>query len=553
GSWNKRGFKQEGYWIKKNGEVLSSGQRNEYPDMAFLDISDDEGKGVTVGIRFAAGWWPKSLSANADGTVEVGLWPEENEAGYWIRYGSHNTFEVMYDFHARETDPLESMKKFQYPLVAKAPVEWYQQCVTGIYPLNHFVSFADEEEYMEDHGWDYAANKKNRKARMKVWRYHYWGLGGFINQHDFARIALVNFLRATKDFKKSGEYFLYADARFNYNADWAIFHSDDYHLKKINRKISPSRNRKRVQLAKVVFEDEHMHWYGLPLYYYLTGDERIKEAVLDLGEVIKSKANKKWITVYQRYFGWEMYSLAAMYDFTKDPSFMKLADQIFSRLLTLKFNRKKPVRNIYIDWNRGFVTRNRRVKPGLMTGYIIFDGLYNYYLNMDDNNSLKERVADVLEGISDFMYREPYVEGIKKSHKGEHRAFWLPYIYHVDDKSKSKQGYRLILQAFYSNLAPYSLNGESKWLERMDKIIRSAAWDRGGMWEGFTYLDHPGLQSILYNRIHPRKDSNPPFPISDLSAVAKGKKVILKWTVPADAMRYQIKFSNKKLVESLEF
>ena len=552
----QRGFVQEGYWIKKNKQDLASGKRSEYPDLAFLDISDENGKGVTVGIRFAAGWWPKSLRASGDGRVEVGLWPEENEVGYWIRYGSHNTFEIMYNFHVEHNAPADSMKRFQYPLIARAPVDWYNRNVNGIYPLYNFVSFADEKDYVKGKGWDYSVGW--RKPKVKIWRYHYWGHGGFLNQHDFARISLVNFLRETQDPGKAGEYFLYSEARFNYNADWAVYHSDDYICTRCTKRgYGPQENKKKANLAKVIFEIEHIHWYGLPLYYYVTGDERIKEAILDWGEIVKEWSKKPWIIVYQRFFGWEMYSLAAMYDFTGDPSFMKMADKLFLCLINAKLDINKPSRTAFIDWERGYIAggsgsgwgKDPGLKPGLMTGYIIFDGLYNYYLQMDEEHPLKEKVADVLEGVSEFMYREPYCEGQKKGHW----AFWLPYVYNLVDRTKSAHQYRLILQAFYVNLAPYLANGEDRCLERMDKIIRMTAWDQAGVWGSFGHIDYPGLQSILYQRVPPKNDTTPPPPVEDQSAKVKGNEVVLSWTVPADAVRYQIKYSPKKLVESLEF
>jgi hypothetical protein len=542
------GFVQEGYWIKKNDYILAAGKRKEYPDLTFLDISDTRGVGVTLGIRFAAGWWPKGIQANGDGIVEVGLWPKDNEAGYWIRYGSHNTFEIMYDFHGRKNDPAEEMKKFQYPLAAKASVEWYNENVNGIYPLYHFVSFNEETAYLKSRGWEYLVGW--RTPTMNIIRHSYWGKGGFLNQHDFARISLVNFLRETENTLKAGEYYLTADARFNYNADWAVLHSDDYDSSQFD--FWPEKNNEKADLAKVIFEIEHMHWYGLPLYYYLTGDERIREAILDWGEVIKGRSKKHELIVYDRFFGWEMYSLAAMYEFADDPLYMRMADQIFQRLLSARFNEKNPWSNIFIDWNRGFVMRgDTDLKPGLMMGYIIFDGLYNYYLQMDDKNLLKERVADVLEGLSEFMYREPYFEGTKGSKN--HWAFWLPYIYNIKDKNKSNHSYRLILESFYVNLAPYLLTGDTKWLERMDKIIKSSAWDESGVWGGFGYMDHPGLQSILYQKLYPRRDDTSLQAVNDLSAELNGANIILKWTAPSEAIRYQIKFSNKKFVESLGF
>ncbi len=555
----KRRFNQEGYWIKKNKKILSQGLKDEYADTVFMDVSDREGAGATIGIRFMAGHWPKSLRINGRGIMSVGLWPKENDVGYWIRYGSHNTFEVMYNFHSEAADPAKAMKEFQYPLTARASVDWYNSNVNGVFPLYHFVSFAEEKKYVEDNNWKY--NMGNRNPRMKVWRYHYWGHGGFLNQSDFAQIALVNFLRQRSDISKAGNYFLSAEARFNYNADWSVYHSDDYDLSTKEkgkwRIKQPKENNEKVNLAKVVFEWEHPHWYGMPLYYYMTGDERIREAVLEWSEYVKKTHVKMTIGPYPRVWGWGMYTLASMYEFTGDKSFMDLADKNFRWLLKQKLDKERPWRTLFINWNRGYIAggsgsgwkKYPGIKPGLMTGYIIFDGIYNYYLHLDENSPYKDRAFDVLEGLSDFMYREPYVEGTKKGHW----AFWLPYVYNLADKSRSNHEYRLLKMALYVNVVPYLSNGGDKLLERMDKIIRMAAWDRSSIWQGYGFIDHPGLQAILYQRLHPRKDVNAPPQILNLSAAVKGREVVLKWTSPQDAVKYQIKYSKRKLVESLGF
>lgn len=548
----ERGFTQEGYWIRLGSRELSSGRRAEYPELAYVDSSAPDGAGVTAGVRYAAALWPKSLKADPDGDLSVGLWPVEKEGGYWIRYGSHNTFEVMYDFHKGKSSPAKSMKKFQYPLAAKASVDWYNECADGLYPLYNFVSFKDEADYAEENGWAYSKKASGRGQRLRIFRYFYWGWGGFVNQHDFARINIVNFLRDTESAQRAGEYFLYAESRFNYNADWAIYHSDDYACVDCTKRgWGPMENRSRTIQNGVTYDYEHPHWYGLPLYYYMTGDERIREAVEDFAEILKEWQAKGWIFVDPRHFGWELYSLAAMYDFTGNKEFMNLADDLFARFLEKKFNPAKPFATVFIDWERGFVAggsgsgwkKEAGLKPGLMTGYAIYDGLANYYLHMDEKNPLRERVGDVMEGISEFMMREPYFEGEVRGQ----RITWLPYIYNLEDRSRSMHEYRTLRQAFYVNLVPYTLNGEERWLERMDKLIRTAAIS------SHEHLDYPGLQAMIWARMNPPGDTLAPPVISDLGAEAKGAEVVLTWKAPEGAARYQVKYSKKKLVESLEF
>jgi hypothetical protein len=495
----QRGYKQEGYWIWVNEKLILSGKRNEYPDVGFIDISDQKGRGLTAGIRYMAGNWPKALKADASGKIIVSLWPEENQAGYWIRYGSHNSFEVIYNFHSDKTiNPADEMKRVQYPLVAKAPIEWYNNNADGIHPLYRFISFSDEKKLAQKLGIEYKVGW--RKPKFEVWRYHYWGHGAFLNQHDFARIALVNFLRDDRALIKAGESYLRAESMFNYYADWAVYHSDDYDYSK--KEFLPKENNDKAGLAKVIFEWEHQHWYGMPLYYYMTGDERIKEAILDLGDYIKKLSNPLNMT-HMRVFGTGMFSLAAMYEFTGDKEFLRLADMNFKRLLDAKYNPQQPNSTIFIDWERGCVMggsgsgwspENPGVKADLMLGSLLYDGLLNYYFFMEKDNPLKDKLYALIMKISEFMYKEPYFEGTKRGHW----AYWIPYTYNLGDREKSQHGYKLIGQASFWVVAPYLFTQEKRWLERMEKMLKMALWDESGLWGSFGYMDHPGFQTMAY-------------------------------------------------------
>jgi hypothetical protein len=499
---SKRGYKQEGYRLWRDGKLLSEGKRGEYPDLGFIDMADKDGEGLTVGVRYMAGQWPKALKADASGNLSVSLWPEENREGYWIRYGSHNTFEIMYYFHAdASSQPGDEMKRLQYPLVARAPIDWYNRNVEGIYPLYHFISFTDEGRLADKLGIKYKVGW--RKPKFKVWRYHYWGHGAFLNQHDFARIALVNSLRDDRELIKAGEWYLLAESMFNYYADWSVYHSDDYDSSKMQ--FDPKEHNNKAELPKVVFEWEHQHWYGLPLYYYMTGDERIKDAINDWGEYVKRLASPLSLT-YMRAFATGMFSLGAMYEFTGDQEFLRLSDMNFQRLLNSKYNPQKPYGNIFIDWQRGCVLGGSGsgwnpdepgksgIKADLMLGSLLYDGLLNYYFSMKKDDPYREKDYALLMKISNFMLSEPYFEGTKSGRW----AFWIPYIYNLTDREKSQHGYRLVGQASFWTVLPYMITGEKKWIERMEKMVKMALFDEAGVWGSFGYIDHPGYQTMGY-------------------------------------------------------
>ena len=499
----QRGYSDEGYRVVQAGKLALKGKRSEFPDLGFLDMSDAKGLGLTAGVRHMAGQWPKALRGDAQGKIQVSLWPVENKKGYWIRYGSHNTFEVMYHFHFHtdgSASPREAMSRFQYPLAARAPIDWYNRNVEGIYPLYHFISFRDEEKLAAKLGAEYGIGW--RKTAFKVWRYHYWGHGAFLNQHDFGRIALVNALRDDRDLLKAGESYLYAESIFNYYADWGVYHSDDYDY--AAQQYAAKENRDKADLAKVVFDWEHSHWYGMPLWYYMTGDERIREAVLDWGEYVKRQANPLSMN-YMRVFACGIFSLAALYEFTGDAEYKRLADLNFRRLLEAKYSPPAPPPTIFIDWERGYVAGGSGsgwpgVKADLMFGSLLYDGLLNYYQQMKANDPLKSDASRLLAKMSEFMYREPYFEGTKRGHW----AYWIPYVYDLTDREKSDHNYRLIGQATFWTVLPYETTGDNRWIERMKKMMKMALWDESGVWGSYGYLDHPGFQTIGYylNRLY---------------------------------------------------
>ncbi len=85
----------QGYRTFLGGVEAAAGQRA----LGWIDVSD-AGKGLTVGVD---GFWqnyPKSLAADQDGVVEIGLFPGRYAADFPLRSGEHKTHEVLLLFHA---------------------------------------------------------------------------------------------------------------------------------------------------------------------------------------------------------------------------------------------------------------------------------------------------------------------------------------------------------------------------------------------------------------------------------------------------------------------
>jgi hypothetical protein len=557
--WPWRGFQMTGttQWYlglppdtrrdpQLNGFVITEGERElrrgpaeASPDLAWLDCARAGGAGVTVGIRFAAGNFPKTLAADAAGRVTVGLFPGEN-TNWGLGRGSHNTHEVLYHFHAGELkDPAGVMFRFQYPLVARAPVAWYNRNVRRgeIYPLHHFVSRSEEQQQAAKHKWP---QKHTRRCpRMLVWRGWYWGEGGFRNQHDFARIAFMNFLRENVRLDRAGEYYLWAEDRFGYNADWSVRHG-----------------RIGGFGGKITFEFEHRHWYGMPVFYFCTGDQRIGDAAFEYIEgIFDELKDHRSFFGWPRVFGWNMYSLGAGYDLTGDSKYLQAIRARIRQAASGKTGlRLDPLRGVYAflkeDWRTA--RKNLTIKPALMFGYIQHDGMYNalWQLPWDDPDG--ERLAGWLEGMEWLMAREAYFYG--KDKFGHDKAYTL-YRYSVNQHpaGSSRNTWFMVGESFCSILLPQLRFGRPFRPGLLEKMVASSHHQVIVEYQ-FTFLDHPSCQASIHWMLHGKPGAEPPAAVNDLRAEALGEgKVRLTWTTPPATTRFRVRYADRPMVENLHY
>jgi hypothetical protein len=546
-----------GYAITKGAEKLAgSSDLRAYPDVAWLDLSGASGGGVTASLRYAAAYYPCALRASGDGTVTVAPWASEHGGGHRLPMTGHQTREVLFDFHSgAAADPGAGAFRFQYPLVAKAPADWYNRCQNDldIYPLYHFVARSAQAAFASEKGWKVKQHKNG--SVLRVWFHHTWGAPGFDNQHDFARVYLVDFLREDVRIDRAGDYYLAAEARFNYNADMSVPHQD-------GEKIV-TMPRKEGIVGNIHFEWEHRHWYGLPLYYYLTGDERVGEAARFYARLMKTdgKGMNQCVslsTSYARVFGWGLYTLGACYNLSdfSDAEYQELVRRNVPNLFAGKGR-------IKMDWRRGAICGGqghggpgekgpRTFKPHLMMGYILHDGLWNACRNLPEDDPLRERMEDVTEGIEQIMARECYFyEGDwgLKDPKGRGRKLWCPYFYDLEKPEPPRVGFCLPGEAGFATGLPVERFGEEFRRDLAVKYVQACFGAE------IDYIHHPGCQALFWRLLNPKTDSTPPEAVKDLKAQALGGGAVrLTWTAPAGgAVRYQIKHSDRKIVANLNF
>ncbi len=550
-------YEQEGFRISKNLSTLASADRDNYPDLFYCKLSSSQGT-VVGGIRFAAGWWPKGLQTFADGTLAIGLWPKFNPHTTYIRFGSHNTCEVLLEFSKdQQFNAATVMKKFQYPLIAHASVSWYNQS-QALY--EKIVSVPDETAYFLAQGWPATPR---RPEGLEIYRYKYWGEGGGTNQYDFTRINLINFIREAQAF--GTEYFLMAEQRLQYNADWAVYHSDSFDpgLKDIPQLQGPwgsylgwpLENQDKVSKEKVIFESSHRHWYGMALYYYMTGDERFKDAIQSWGEYLSADARtdqNKWT----RALSWNIFGLTELYRFTHDSKHLNQAKQLLHKeVIDPVFEPIFPYKSWGVDWKRSYFMGRSAIEDKVshvapfMLSAIFYRALQLLYDELPASDPDKPRLRDLLIGISWFTYHELWFE-----YGTTPGSFGYPYHYDVQnappaDVRTVEYWYGGLREVFEVVAKGYELTGDSRFLSRVQQTLKNCAYNtQGTHW----YQDYPGVQQMLY--LMKNYKSLPMWRPLEINTTRNNDgSYTLVWVVPANARQIQIKYSEKKLVEWLGF
>jgi hypothetical protein len=97
--------------------------------LGWLDVSD-AASGLTVGVADFWQNYPKSLSADKDGAVEIGLFPGRHAADFPLRSGEHKTHEVLFFFHsgaAADDGNRNVVRGFSDPLRWEPSAQWFAQ------------------------------------------------------------------------------------------------------------------------------------------------------------------------------------------------------------------------------------------------------------------------------------------------------------------------------------------------------------------------------------------------------------------------------------------
>jgi hypothetical protein len=230
GSWT---YAQSGYQINAGAigsqTNIVTGNSAQYPP-GWADV-DDGTKGVEIGVEDLAGNWPKALELAAGGTeIHIGIAPDQSLflggrgqdylCSYTAYCGDTNT---IWYFHTGTLSTSsyaaarEEFLDFQHPLIARAPVGYYNQACQISGPVcffpNQIPDPVAEDTYLTSanphlncgHGTTTpgtclddvqdATQAGTQPTPMSVFTAYNWGQSGAGNQHDVMEAFLQNWVQ----------------------------------------------------------------------------------------------------------------------------------------------------------------------------------------------------------------------------------------------------------------------------------------------------------------------------------------------------------------------
>jgi len=340
----------------------------------WLDLADIRG-GCAVAIRDFWQNFPSALEARADGTLSAALWPRFSAADHELIAGEQKTHETVWYFRAHPPYPRQVMEMAASPLRAWAPAEVYlasgefgrhrpydekrfsgfeRLCAAAI--LNEGRNFATDREAVDEYGWRnfgdvWAANERDQTGGPRQGERM---VSHFNLEYDEGWGMLLHAVRAL-------------DARPELAQGWwqfgweAVLHEADIDLhhsapeagenpawaggKQTHTEhgVEAERSAHTGRVAPHMFgtlrwpwgpgggpESGHWNSRGMMFGYYLTGNQRLLDAAMDITRATAYKIENDvhaQVDVPDRCAGHNIQILTDAYLLTWDPRYRRLIDK----------------------------------------------------------------------------------------------------------------------------------------------------------------------------------------------------------------------------------
>ncbi len=510
------------------GSQAASGSRAA----GWLDASSASG-GVQVAVREFWQQFPKALEAAEGGEVRVGLWPAGGEDGgglYWLGDMQYKTHTVGLRFHgAGETAATASAAyaaQLARPPVAVVPVSWYAETrlppgLLGVVPHSQTVADAyfDGPVAADTLGWRSWWNN-GRKSTITT--------GGTpLNQtgDPFMLSGDPGFHRRLSAWARHS-----ADIRpvhlsgyvHPMSRSWSGFTAGGYGWRSWRNTFVEYTVSGTAWDAWYPYDDEHAWVHEMEWAYLFTGDRLYLDNLAGLGELFKARLEgwAKKTTVGPRSYAWCFELVRIQHTLTGDTGAYRILTSAIDSLAAHNLN--------------GFYGNLNGESAGTQTFQMamIAHHLSAFWRELPEGHQ-KRRLFGVLMGIGDYLTVHSWADdnrgvGRRPSEKA------TPY-YNNDDIGD--------IPALL-----YALTGRGGLKVKTGRIASSL-----GSWWGAWKGGRAG-RMVTYVLKTARPDSTPPAAVADLKAwrvQGRDDLVLLEWTAPGDARRYDIRGSAKTPVERL--
>jgi|GEM_PF-880062 len=579
---------QEGFTIRKGTTILYDFQGEEDYTRGFGDLQDTAGRGLTLAMRDFDSFFPASIEFSGKGEVSLEIFSKYNsQQGLLFAWGVHETREILLDFHATSSNPELSHYRIQYPLFARAPYEQYR-ITASFLGRTRLVSFDEMVDYHKGNtikgvNQFAAANEGSYSVTQYTlpnqqivrMRSYNWSAGGRQTNNDQTVPKLLSFL-------STGHGGLYQAAYnfIHFITDQAIHRSDredrttwpkGLEFKATGPKDKDSFANGRGS-SKFEEDMEHMNVLGVPLLYYLTGDESIREALIDHGEWLLQEHPAR-VTCYQGGRGWAQRAKwhSVLWEMLGDPQYKAQMDLLADNYLCSTIADPANPADTGQDMDRGYFLEAKASSPRIVNVgpkmQVQAESMIELMRVLPEKDPRKEELSDRLVGLAYFIAREAYFDRGGSLCKG----FGGPpggSKYNLDEPPLPDDAWRTIDLHDYTALLAhgYRMTKDPWFLYVGRRIVGTLAGrvkcqdGAGGsrvstIRQGYASYSNWAAQDFIWTDLHQNEFGTVFLNEANGLQVTNngGGSYTLRWTVPAGATKYQIKYGPQPMVQNLNF
>ena len=239
------------------------------------------GQSITLAQRLMANYYPASFEIGGNGQVDIGLHSKHSgKPDQTFNWGGHATREFTVAFDS--TDSAKVRRNLDFPLVARAQgVEHYRNA-NALLGEGGITSNAEQADFFSRHGEPDEKTIGNQRVldrpplfgviRTTSWRRFY---------RDYTR-DVIDFWRADAD--NAALYYFRVQEKAKFDLDNGVGHSDGFDLAEKPASFLQNVGLSNQRKAFNSFDGSHQETRYLPLAYYLTGNERIQQGIIEYGE-----------------------------------------------------------------------------------------------------------------------------------------------------------------------------------------------------------------------------------------------------------------------------